>query len=199
MGEPLTFQQGLAVTGKHPLTVMDFARMAEVGILREDDRVELIEGELIDMAPIGPGHIGAIALLTKMMVVAAADKAVVSVQSSILLSDRSQPQPDLVLLKARADYYRHALPAPADILLLIEVADTSIEYDRDIKLPLYGKSGVPEVWLVNLKDEAIEIHQEPGMKGYQRILRPDGDKVISPLLFSDFSLSVKQLFSPSAA
>ncbi|MBC7944944.1 MAG: Uma2 family endonuclease [Burkholderiales bacterium] len=199
MGEPLTFQQSLAVTAKHPLTVTDFARMAEVGILREDDRIELIEGELIDMAPIGPGHIGAVALLNKTMVVAAADKAVVSVQSSILLNDRSQPQPDLVLLKARTDYYRHALPTPADILLLIEVADTSLEYDRAIKLPLYGQSGIPEVWLVNIKDEAIEIHQEPGMKGYQRMLRPDIDKVISPVLFPDFILSMKLLFPPSAA
>lgn len=173
--------------------------MAEVGILREDDRIELIEGELIDMAPIGPGHLGTVALLNKVMVVAAADKAVVSVQSSILLSDHSQPQPDLVLLKPRADYYRHALPTPADILLLIEVADTTIEYDRDIKLPLYARSGIPEVWLVNLKDEAIEIHQEPGVKGYQRVLRPEGDKVISPVLLPDFCLNLQQLFPPAAA
>ena len=197
MGELLTLQQSLAVTAKHPLTVTDFARMAEVGILGEDDKIELIEGELIDMAPMGPGHLGAVAWLTKTLVGAAADKALVSVQSSILLSDRSQPQPDLVLLKARADYYRHALPIPADILLLIEVVDTSIQYDRDIKLPLYSKSGIPEVWLVNLKDQAIEIHQEPGVKGYRRTLRPDDDKVISPILFPDFRLSIKQFFLPS--
>ena len=134
------------VPTRHRLTVDDYYRMAEAGILGEDDRVELIDGELIDMASVGPDHIATVNGLTSVLVMACRDRAIVSVQNLARLDRFSEPQPDVTLFRPRADNYRTgARPGPADVLLLVEVADSSLRYDRAVKLPLYARAGIGEM------------------------------------------------------
>jgi Uma2 family endonuclease len=148
-------------------TVAQYERMGEVGILTEADRVELIEGEIVEMSPIGKRHAACVNRLTKLLVQAVGSSGIVSVQNPVRLDDYSEPQPDVAVLKPRADFYEQALPTPADVLLIIEVCDTTLEYDRQIKLPLYARAGIPEVWLVNLTDEQIETYARPLGAAYQ--------------------------------
>ncbi len=178
----------------HRLTATEFRRMAEAGILREDDRIELIEGVLIDMAPIGSRHASVVARLNAWLAGAAGGRFIVFPQNPVSLSEHSQPQPDLALLKPREDYYRRALPAAEDVLLLIEVADTTLDYDKTTKVPLYAKSGIAEVWLVNLPDAVIEVFREPSAHGYARVTRIERGERIAPLAFADLVLTVEELF-----
>ena len=129
-------------------TVHDYHRMGEAGILHEDDRVELIEGELVEMAAIGTRHFSCVNGLTRMLVRGVGDEAIVSVQNPVRLDEHSEPQPDLTVLRMRD--YRESLPVPEDVLLLIEVSDPTLAYDRGVKLPLYARSGIREVWIVDL-------------------------------------------------
>jgi Uma2 family endonuclease len=152
-----------------PFTVEDYHRMAEVGLLGEDDRVELIEGQVIQMSPVGSRHAGCVNLLTRLLVDRCGDRAVVAVQNPVRLSVRSEPQPDLSVLRPRSDSYRGAHPGPEDPLLVIEVADTTLAYDRGLKAPLYGRHGIAETWVVDLEGDKIEVHQEPGPEGYARV------------------------------
>ncbi|HEX8069660.1 MAG TPA: Uma2 family endonuclease [Pyrinomonadaceae bacterium] len=152
---------------KYYFTVAQYERMAEVGVLSPDCRVELIEGEIVKMSPIGKRHAACVNRLNRLLGQALGTAAIVSVQNPIRLDDYSEPQPDVALLKPRADFYEQALPAPADVLLVIEVCDTTLEYDRQIKLPLYARAGLPEVWLVNLADEQIETYAHPAADAYQ--------------------------------
>ncbi|MFL6229991.1 MAG: Uma2 family endonuclease [Pyrinomonadaceae bacterium] len=142
-------------------SVDDFYRMVEVGLLREDERVELIEGELIRMSPIGSRHAGCVMRLNALFSQRAGGAAIVLVQSPVRLSDLSEPQPDVALLKPRAHFYAARHPTPADALLIVEVADTTIGYDRVVKVPLYARAGVPEVWVVDLENEVVETHAQP--------------------------------------
>jgi len=151
---------------RHRLTVDDFHRMGEAGILRADERVELIDGEVIDMAPIGSNHAGAVAFLAKSLERAVGDAALVFVQNPLSLAAASEPQPDLMLLKSRADFYRSGHPRPDDVLLIVEVADTTLTYDRDIKVPLYARHGIPEVWLVDLANKRLHVFTSPSDTGY---------------------------------
>ena len=146
---------------RHRLTVEEYYRMAEVGILKEDDRIELIEGEIIDMPPVGSLHSSAVNRLNAVFNLCAGTRAIVSVQNPIRLNSRSEPQPDLALLRHRADYYRDAHPGPADVLLLVEVAGSSLRYDVEVKLPLYAQQGIPEIWIVDLEHRRLEIHRCP--------------------------------------
>jgi Uma2 family endonuclease len=173
---------------RRKLDVGQYHRLAEAGILGEDDRVELIEGELIEMMPIGSPHAGAVNTLNELLVPAVAGKAVVAVQNPVRLDDRSEPQPDFALLKSRPDRYRRATPTPADVLLLIEVADTSGRYDRVVKLPLCARHKIPEVWIVDVENGAIEVHREPDGDRYRRVSRPGRDEVLSPELLPDVRL-----------
>jgi Uma2 family endonuclease len=153
---------------RHRFTAHEYHRMAEVGVLRDDDRVELIEGEIVDMTPIGPRHIAVVNRLTQALVRACGDGAIVQIRASIRLDPHSEPQPDVVLLRPRADYYDKAVPGPESVLLLVEVAETSLPYDRRVKLRLYARAGVPEVWLVDLVRNQVEVHREPTPEGYSR-------------------------------
>ena len=152
---------------KYRFTVAEYQRMSEAGIFREDDRVELIDGEIVEMAPIGIRHSGCVAALNALLVPAAANRVVVFVQSPIDLNKRTEPQPDLALLKPREDFYRAVRPNAADVLLAIEVADSSLEYDRGVKAALYARAGIPEYWLVNLRDNVIEAYREPQRSAYR--------------------------------
>ncbi|MGH8227901.1 MAG: Uma2 family endonuclease [Steroidobacteraceae bacterium] len=135
---------------RHWISVDEYHRMAEVGLLAPDARVELIEGEIVDMAPIGNSHRGTVMRLDTLLHEALGRRAVVLCQSSIRLDDYSEPEPDLAVLKPRADFYVNASPGATDTLLVIEVSDTTWRYDRTRKVPFYAARGVPEVWLVDL-------------------------------------------------
>lgn len=153
---------------RHRLRVEDFHRMGAAGILRADERVELIGGEVIDMAPIGSQHAGTVAFLAKRLERAVTDSALVFVQNPLALGPDSEPQPDLMLLKPRADFYRGGHPRPEHVLLVVEVADTTLAYDRDIKLPLYARHGIPEAWLVDLDIQRLHLFSSPSAAGYRR-------------------------------
>lgn len=146
---------------RHRISADDYERMAELGLLPADARVELIEGEIIDMATIGSRHFAAVTRLDRLLQRAVGELAITSVQSGFRLDDYSQPEPDLALFRFRADFYADALPTPADTLLVIEVADSSARYDRQIKLPLYARRGVPELWIVDLDAGLLRSYREP--------------------------------------
>lgn len=156
---------------RRPITVAEYHRMGEAGILSEADRVELVEGELVAMSPVGSPHAGAVNALTRLLVGAVGAGGVVSVQNPVRLDDRTEPEPDLAVLKPRADDYRSATPGPGDVLLLVEVADTSVGYDRAIKAPLYAAHGIPELWIVDLTAREVEVHRTPGGGRYASVAR----------------------------
>ena len=158
---------------RHRLTRRDYRRMGEAGILGEDDRVELLEGQLIEMASIGPRHALAVDALTEMLVLAAAGQAVVRVQNPVVLDDTSEPQPDFALLRRPWDGYPHDHPPPADIYLLIEVADSSLGFDRGPKLELYARSGIREFWVVDLTTNRVLVHRNPNDGRYDSISSVD--------------------------
>ncbi len=140
---------------RHRITVDEYHRMAEVGLLAPDARVELIDGEIIDMAPIGDPHRAVVAYLDRLFSRAIGDRGIILVQSSIRLDRRSEPQPDLSLLAPREDFYRHRTPGPDDTFLVIEVSDTTARYDRKVKVPLYARRKIHEVWLVDLSKDQM--------------------------------------------
>lgn len=146
---------------RHRLSVTQYRRMGEAGILTRADRVELIDGEVIDMSPAGSRHAGIVRQLARLLERASGDEAIVSVQSPLALGDASEPEPDIVLLRPRADYYKAAHPTAADALLVIEVADTSLRFDRQIKLPLYARHGIGEVWIIDIEHDIVTSQREP--------------------------------------
>jgi Uma2 family endonuclease len=155
-----------AAPERHRFTVEEYHRMASAGLLGEDDRVELVEGEIIDMAPIGSRHNACVARLTRLLVGRLGERAIVFVQSSVRISDLSEPEPDIAVLVPRDDFYAGAHPGPTAILLVVEVADATVGWDRSVKIPMYGRAGVAEAWVVDLTTETVEIWTEPGPDGY---------------------------------
>ena len=180
---------------KHRLTVADFHKMGDAGIFHEDARVELIEGELFDMPPIGSGHAGTVMIFIHLLARAVGDLAIVGAQTPIVLGEESEPQPDIVLLKPRDDFYTRSHPMPEDVLLLIEVADSSTYYDRSIKIPLYAHHGVPEAWLIDLPHKRLELyrHPMPEHKTYQHV-EPYHEGTVSPQLLPNVTIRVADLF-----
>jgi Uma2 family endonuclease len=171
--------------------VVAYHRMAETGILAPEDRVELIDGEVIEMAPIGSAHAGTTNRLTSLVGRLAADGHVVaSVQSPLRLDPFNEPQPDLMLLRPRADFYASGHPTATDVLLLVEVADSSLAHDRGPKLALYARHGVPEVWIVDLAGRAVEIFRGPGPQGYakrRRVTKGMATPILVPRLDIDIA------------
>lgn len=167
--------------------------MSETGVLRPDARVELLDGEIIDMSPIGPFHGGITKLLNQLFTAASKGRWVVAVQDPLHLDDHSEPEPDLMLLKPSPDFYRKRHPQPQDVFLLVEISDTTLALDRGDKLAAYGRAGIDEVWIVNLNEEAIEVYREAHFTGYgsKTILR-SGDKA-APRAFSDVVVNVGEL------
>ncbi|MGH2350042.1 MAG: Uma2 family endonuclease [Chloroflexota bacterium] len=164
-----------------------------MGIFTEDDRVELIDGEILQMSPIGDRHAAAVKRCNRVFSRAAGEQALVSIQDPIDLDPYNEPQPDVALLRPRADDYARGKPGPADILLVIEVADTSLAYDRQTKLPRYAAGGIPEAWLLDLHGDALEVHREPGPRGYALIRRCyRGERVVLEAL-PDLEIAVDDL------
>jgi Uma2 family endonuclease len=178
----------------HRLTVTDYYRMAEVGILAEDARVELIDGEIVDMAPPVSSHSSKVAFLTHALVRAADTKALVFVQNPVRLSDYSAPQPDFALLRLRENGYDTQLPQPDDLLLIVEVAATSLRFDRDTKVPLYARHGVPEVWLVDLAGKRLVRYRAPHQGTYSLVDEPDLRSQLEVAALRDVCVDLKRLF-----
>jgi Uma2 family endonuclease len=168
-----------AAVPRRLLTVSEYHRMAAAGILTEDDRVELIEGELVAMAPIGSEHAGTVNALTRLLVLALGTRGIVSVQNPVRLDERNEPQPDFAVLRPRPDDYRRALPGPDDVLLVIEVAESSLPYDRGPKRALYARHGLAELWIVDLAAGAVEVHRGPAGDTYGSIARVGADGVLT--------------------
>ena len=182
------------VLERHRLTADEYQRMGAEGILAPDARVELIEGEIIKMATIGSRHWSMVNRLDELMKLAVGRRAIVSLQSSLRLSQWSEPQPDLALFARRADYYRHALPTPADTLLVIEVADTSARYDREIKLPLYAKYAVRELWIVDLDAKVLRMHGRPEGDGYLDLVEISTPGLTAITALPEVSVDLSGLF-----
>jgi Uma2 family endonuclease len=179
---------------RRKLSISEFHRMGEAGILREDDRIELIHGEMIEMAPIGSRHAGAVNRLSRILTLASGTDAVVATQNPLALPPDNEPQPDIALLKPRTDDYGGSLPDAGDVLLIIEVADTTLGYDRDLKLPLYAQHRVPEVWLVDLQSGSLSIYLDPAPQGYRHVLTPRNDETIWPTLLPKVKLNLSEFW-----
>ena len=178
---------------QHRFSVEDYYRMAETGVLRPGARVELLEGKIIDKSPIGPFHGGLVNRLIRIFTKLAKGRWTMSAQNPLRLDEFSEPEPDVMLLKPSADDYTSRHPGQDDVFLLIEVSDSTIDFDREEKLPAYGRAGVAEVWIVNLNDLALEIYREPQFDGYssKTVLRA-GDQA-QPLAFPDAVVDVAEL------
>jgi Uma2 family endonuclease len=175
---------------KRYFNVVEYYRMAEAGVLSPDDRVELIEGEIVKMSPIGSRHAACVRRLDVSLNLQASELAQVSVQNPVRLNNFSEPEPDIALLKPRDDFYAESHPISADVLLIIEVADSSVGYDRSIKLPLYALAGIPQVLIVNMPGEVIESYAEPVNGVYQKFMRAQRGESIEIILLPNLTLSV---------
>ena len=177
----------------HLFTVDEYYRMVDAGLLTEDSRVELIDGVIVDMPPIGPGHSGNVIWFTGALQELFGGFAQLSIQNPLRLGLRVEPQPDVMLLRPRADHYRTSHPRPDDVLLLVEVADSSLTYDRKTKARVYARAGIADYWIVNRVDFAVEVYRDPARSRYrsvQVLKRGDG---IQPLAFPDVSIAVSDI------
>jgi Uma2 family endonuclease len=172
-------------------TVEEYYRMAEVGIFHEDDRVELIEGKIIQMAAIGSRRAACVKRLNKLLVQEVGDSGIVGAQDPVILPDISEPEPDLTVLRPRDDFYAAGHPVPEDVLLLIEVSDTLLDYDRDVKVPLPAQAGIPEAWVMDLANEKTHVCSQP-TDGFYRDTRSSGRSgSVSPQALLNLMVSVE--------
>ena len=174
----------------HNFTVDEYHRMAEAGVFHEDDRVELIDGQVVEMTPIGPRHAVCVDRLNGRLSRLVGDSAIVRVQSPVVLGQRAEPEPDVTLLRPPFERYQEVHPGPAEIMLVIEVADTSVEHDRSVKIPLYARACVPEAWLVNLPADRIEVYRNPAGGSYAEVTTVSPSETLTPFLLPDARLSV---------
>ncbi|MDP6454112.1 MAG: Uma2 family endonuclease [SAR202 cluster bacterium] len=188
----MTTKQAQHVT-RHRFSVDDYYRMAEVGILTHEERVELVLGEIVEMAPIGDRHASSVDRLAESLTIQINMRAIIRSQNPLRLNQDSVVQPDLVLLARRDDYYASTTPDPNSVLLLVEVSDTTLLYDRNVKLPLYARSGVPEVWIVDLQSGQLEVFTEPSDDGYGSSRTLSSEDSVSPSAFDDISLAVADI------
>ena len=180
-------------TTRKLFTVQNYYRMAEVGILTEQDRVELIEGEVVELSPKGKRHAMTVNRAGMLFARGIGDEAVVSIQNPAHLDDYNEPQPDVVLIRPREGFYGTGHPEPGDVLLLIEVAETSLRFDRKVKVPIYARSGIREVWIVDLNTDVIHIFRNLSEGGYSEITTKSRGESISLEAFPDFSIRVDEL------
>ena len=150
-------------------TVQEYHQMAEAGVLHEDDRIELIHGEIIQMDPIGNYPAAIVRRITMLLAPRLASQAIVNVQNPVKIGDHSEPEPDITILPFRDDYYASTGVTPADVLLLIEVSDSTIRIDRNVKLPLYATADIPEVWIVDANRQQLEVYRQPSEDRYQSV------------------------------
>ena len=181
------------VPTKRQFTVAEYRLIADAGIFAPDDRVELLEGEIITMPPLGSRHAACVDRLTMLFTRIVGDDVVVRVQNPLLLDDRSEPLPDVQLLRGTPERYVHEHPRPADVLLLVEVSDSSLPYDRGVKLPAYARAGIQEVWIVDLVAERVEVYREPAEASYQSRASLAVDDHLSPGALPAVSISGRNI------
>ena len=179
---------------RHKFTAREYRAMGEAGVLGEDARVELVAGEIVDMAPIGSRHLSCVVSLTHLLVERSRGRYFVSVQNPVLLAERDEPQPDLSLLKGRPDPESSGPPGPEDILVVVEVSDTTLSYDMNVKLPLYARAGIPEAWIVDLQGRKVEVYADPGGAEGFRVFRSygPGESIVSETI-EGLSFSVDEV------
>jgi Uma2 family endonuclease len=173
----------------------EYYRMAEVGILGARERVELIQGEIVQMSPIGPRHAAFVDNLNRLLARRLPDEAIVRVQGPVALADDTEPQPDLAVLRVSDIPYKNRDAWAEDALLVIEVAETSLAYDRSTKRRLYAQAGIPECWVVDCAAETVEVHRGPGPDGYSDVRLVTGAATLSPRAFPDVALSTTEIFA----
>jgi len=174
-------------------SVDEYERMGEAGILGEDDRVELLDGEIVEMTPIGSRHAATVNRLNALFAGRLGNLAQIGIQNPIRLDDLSEPQPDLVLLRPRSDFYAASLPTPEDILLLVEVADSSLRVDRQVKIPLYARAGIVEIWLIDLEQSRALVHRDPSEEGYGVVTEVQPDESLATLAFPEEAFTLKDM------
>src|SRR5437016_9243314 len=178
---------------KKLFTVEEYQRMGEAGIFHPEARLELIEGEIIEMSPPGNPHIGCVNRATALFSARLAGKVIVSVQNAVRLSRYTELQPDIVLARPRADYYGGKRITPEDTLLVIEISDTTLRYDRNRKMPLYAKSGVSELWIENLQEDLVLVYRKPGPETYSTSLTFHRGELISLAAFPEVLFKIEEL------
>lgn len=174
-------------------TVGQYHQMIESGILTDRDRVELIKGEIVEMSPVGKRHAACVDRLTELFILHLAPKAIIRNQNPIRLSDDSEPQPDLAILRRRDDFYLTGHPKPEDIFLVVEVSDTTVDYDKEVKIPIYAQEGISEVWLLDLNAQAVEVFQQPTSNGYQHMQQFYCGQALIISAFPEVQFTVDQL------
>jgi len=176
------------------LTIEEYHQMIETGILSEDERIELIRGDMVEMSPIGKRHSACVRRFIRSFSSRLASRAVVDIQDPVTLGDQqSEPQPDIVLFRYQEDCYSAEPPKPEDVLLVVEVADSSLVYDRDVKIPLYAEAGIPEAWLVALPSDTVFSYRDPSPTGYRKVREYRRGDVISPKAFPDEHFAVNEI------
>lgn len=185
--------QQTPVLKRYRFPVADYHRLAELQFFPTGQRIELLDGEIVEMSPINSKHASTVGRLAKLLILLLQDRAFVNIQNPVALDDFSEPEPDLWVAKSRPDFYKNAHPSPEDILFLIEVADSSLAKDRTVKLPLYAAAGIPETWIVNLEEECVEIYTGPSAEGYGQVKVFRKEELIQTAWVE--KLSVSQLVS----
>jgi Uma2 family endonuclease len=175
-------------------SVDEYNRMGVAGILADDERVELIDGVIVPMTPIGPPHAGIVNRLAHILISRLGTGAVVAVQNPVRLDRFNELQPDFAVLKPRADFYSRELPHPADVLWLVEACDSSIKKDREIKVPLFAKAEIPELWLVDVRGQVLEVHREPRDGGFRVVRRLQQGEEVRPVMMPDVAFGVDEIF-----
>src|SRR6266511_1276644 len=176
-----------------PFTVDAYHRLAELGILDEDDRVELLDGQIVEMTPIGGAHAACVIRLNNLLARRAGGDTSVSMQNPVVLAERWEPQPDIAVLRRLGGLAGAWLPSPRDVLLVIAVADTSLERDRDVKIPRYAAAGIPEAWLVDLATDAGSMYRAPGLGGYGDVITVPRGETLRPLLLPGVSITAVEI------
>src|SRR5437867_9880478 len=176
-----------------PFTVEMYHKLGELGVFSEDDRVELLDGQIVEMSPIGRAHAACVTRLNHLLSRRSSADIAVSVQNPIALAQRWEPQPDIVVVRRPGGFAGAWHPTPQDVLLVIEVADTSLERDRDVKIPRYAAAGIPEAWLVDLAGDAISVCRGPGPDGYTEIVTVTRAETLRPLLLPEVAVAVDEI------
>jgi Uma2 family endonuclease len=190
----LSMSTTLEYPQKHPISAEEYLRMGEADVFASDARLELIEGEIIEMAPIGGPHLARVNKLNRLFVERSGDRAIVSVQNPLVISERSVPQPDLALLTPREDEYERSLPKSSDVLLAVEVADSTLGFDLRTKAPLYARCGVTELWVVDVNEHVVHVFRDPGATGYGLSLTLKPGQSVKCLALPEVFVEVGELF-----
>jgi Uma2 family endonuclease len=178
---------------RRQFTVEEYNKLGEAGVIASDERVELLDGDIIVVPPQGPPHFSVVARMAQRLVLRLGERALVTSRMPVIVSDRSEPEPDIAILARRADFYRSGIPQVPDVFALVEVADSSLAIDRGKKLAIYAEARVEEYWIVDVRHAAIEVYREPRDGGYDSLATFRGDARVSFLAFPDDEFTVDEL------